>query len=357
MRKSFIRFFRSFGQVCKSCLILMLIILNSSVAAAQRSKLIFFDDFNSSCVNSQNWVIPFWVSPNDGTFIGRTQFRCSQDSGLPSSYDSQAEIKLDSYNPTGYSFYGTDLISKRSFLPGKGLVFTIFAKIKTPVSCGIVGGIYLYGQSSPEAVLHDEIDFELLTNNTDKVHTNIYNNEVIGAGHPDSVVVNKPFTDYHMYTIKWLSSGVVWMVDGKTIRVSSRAPAGPMHFNLNLWVPAIEWKDAYDASLQPAIHSSYNQSFSMLVDWVKIDSLVDVATSVADIRNDDITFYPNPAKTEIHFSSPEKLEVAIYSSTGTLLTRKKNVTGVLNISELASGIYILVYERNGLRITRKLVVE
>ena len=74
----------------------------------------FYDGFDGSEVNINNWHIPTWVSPTDGTYIGRTQFRVSQNSTLPSVGESNVAITVQSYNPTGFSFYGTDLISNQS---------------------------------------------------------------------------------------------------------------------------------------------------------------------------------------------------------------------------------------------------
>ena len=103
------------------------------------------------------------------------RFRCTQNSSPPAANDSNAIITVETYNPTGFSFYGTDLISNQSFPLGKGIHITVRAKMDTSTR-GIVGGIFLYALKAGSTTLHDEIDFELLTNRTDGVQTNIYSN-------------------------------------------------------------------------------------------------------------------------------------------------------------------------------------
>jgi len=236
---------------------------------------LLYDDFIGNIVSSNNWHIPTWVSPNDGTFIGRTQFRCTQNSSLPSAKNSNAIITVETYNPTGFSFYGTDLISNQAVSLTTGIHITIRAKMDTSTR-GIVGGIFLYALKPGSSTLHDEIDFELITNLPNGVQTNIYNNEQLGVGHPEFVTYSSgTIIDYHTYEIKWLPNKVSWFVDGNLVRTDiSNVPTGPMHFHFNLWVPGKEWSEAYSASLQPTASESSNQIFSMYVDYIRIQSFI-----------------------------------------------------------------------------------
>lgn len=251
----------------------------SKSAIAQYTKTIFNDDFNGSSINNSLWYIPTWKGPTDGTYVGRTQFRCSQNAKLPAVVNGNAVINLETYNPTGFSLYGTDLISKKIFNRGAGLIFTIKAKMQAPMVGGIVGGIFTY-ENLPSG-RHDEIDFELVTNQLDYVHNNVYSNQPLGVGTPDSSKVIAPITDYHTYVIKWLPTSVEWYVDGQLVRKSTKlVPANGMHLHLNMWAPAAEWKSAYNAGLQPTNSAANNKIFSMLVESVKVDSLTnDVALS------------------------------------------------------------------------------
>jgi len=153
-----------------------------TVTVSLNPSIILFDDFLGTIVNASNWHIPTWVSPTDGTYVGQTQFRCSQNASLPATSNSNAIIALDTYNPTGASFYGTDLISNQLFTLAQGLTITVRAKMDASIPAGIVGGIFLYAPpASASDTLHDEIDFELLSSDPYNVHINIYGNEPLGA--------------------------------------------------------------------------------------------------------------------------------------------------------------------------------
>jgi len=270
-------------------LIVSFIFAFHDVKAQQLTTRILTDDLAGDQMGQLWWYIPTWMSPTDGTFFGRTQVRTSQNSGLPRVINGLAKIIVDSYNPTGFSFYGTDAITKRAFVPGKGLIFTVRARMSTPYSKGVVGGIYLYGKSIANSTMHDEIDYELLTNNPRRAHNNLYYNEVLGTGHPDSSLFagSTTIADWHVYTIEWLPNSVTWKVDGVVVRTSSSSPQGPMNFNLNMWVPAAEWSDAYSATIQPTSDPAANLTNTMDVDYVTVDSLVDVipASNDAALKN------------------------------------------------------------------------
>jgi len=250
---------------------------------------LFHDDFLGSIVNAFNWRIPTWVSPTDGTFYGQTQQRCSQNATLPAAADSNAIIALDTYNRTGSSFYGTDLISNLPFTAGVRIA--VRAKMNA-MPAGIVGGLFLYAPpANPSTSDHDEIDFELLTTDPANVHTNIYADAPLGYGNPTSHSYDSgSLTDYHTYEIQWLPNQVSWFVDGTIVRTvatdgvdasvvtgnmgassgQSPIPAGPMYLHLNIWVPDSSFTAAYNPGLHWTTSASDDQTYSMLVDWVEV---------------------------------------------------------------------------------------
>ena len=327
------------------------------LADAQTTTTIFSDSFDGPTMRADLWQLPRWVSPTDGTYVGRTQFRCSQNAGLPAISNGEAIIILETFNPTGTSFYGTDLISNRTFLLGDGLIFTIRVRYKSPVPRGIVGGLFLYDlvEGGPN---HDEIDFELVSNKLSEVQTNVYDNEPLGAGHPVFHPITGSVTEYHTYVIKWLPGEISWLVDGVTVRTSRNlVPERPVHFHLNVWVPGAEWAEAYDANLQWVTNPALNQAYSMIVDYVKVDSII-LKDPIYDIYREEpkICFYPNPAHDLIYFESDGKFSLDIYNSNGIRVLSKKDITdGNLSISDLAPGIYSLQYRRNGVRKYSKLI--
>ena len=253
------------------CIAIVFLFITPSTTLASN---LLYDDFKGNIVSSTKWHIPTWVSPTDGTFVGQTQFRCTQNSPLPAANDSNAIITVESYNPTGFSFYGTNLISNQLFYLEDGIHITVRAKMNT-LTPGIVGGIFLYALKPGSDTLHDEIDFELLTNLPDKVQTNIYSNEPLGKGNPKFVSYTSGLiTDYHIYEIKWQPNKVSWFIDGNLVRTETKhLPAGPMYFHLNIWVPDSDWEEAYSPNIKPTSSPSLNQIFSMSVDSVNIKAI------------------------------------------------------------------------------------
>ena len=243
-------------------------IFSTAIAA----NVIFDDDFTGSSVSAAHWHIPTWVSPTDGTYVGRTQFRCTQNSGLPSCINSNAIIVVETYNPTGFSFYGTDLISNVAFAPPTTGELVVTARLKTnQIQAGTVFAFFLYAAPTT-GTNHDEIDFELVGNLPNQFNTNIYGNEPLGVGHPQSI----PYTfgtiaDYHVYEIHWNANRVTWVVDGTQVRqvtTQSPIPVGPMYIHLNAWVPDETWSEAYSATITPASSAAADQVWSMSVDSV-----------------------------------------------------------------------------------------
>jgi beta-glucanase (GH16 family) len=235
---------------------------------------LFHDDFNESTLSSNSWHIPIWQSPTDGTFIGRTQFRVTQNSSLPSSASGEARIPIELYNPTGFSFYGTDLISNKTFSPEKEVKVNVRARMNASTK-GVVGGIFLYTLKPGSTTMHDEIDFELLTNHPNEVQTNIYGNEPFGRGHPQFVAYPHGGTmyDHHDYEIRWTESQVSWYIDGVLVRTDTEyVPSGPMYFHLNIWAPGPEWAEAYNSGLQPVTSIRDNVIHWMNIDRVSISS-------------------------------------------------------------------------------------
>lgn len=236
---------------------------------------LFGDNFTGSVVDSSKWSIPTWVSSNDGTYVGQTQFRCSQNASLPAILDGSAMIALDTYNPTGASFYGTDLISDELFYLEQGISVTVRARMDESMPAGVVCGIFLYAKPKSTAnTLHDEIDFELLSNDPYKVSTNIYGNESLGIGHPAAFEYNYgSATDFHDYTIDWLPGRVSWYVDDVLIRTvtnQSPIPVGPMYLHLNVWVPGSDFSTAYNPNLHWTNSASSNQTYYLIVDSVTV---------------------------------------------------------------------------------------
>jgi hypothetical protein len=225
--------------------------------AARAGEVLFHDEFGGPAMSAALWHIPTWM-PNGATFAGRTQFRVAQSSGLPGVALGHAMLGLQSYNPTGFSFLGDELISNQQFALGTGLDISYRARMSAARKCGVVGGLFVYGLKP--GALHDEIDFELITNLPDQVQTNIYGNEALGVGRP--LLVGLPsgtIGDEHEYEIRWTAATVTWLVDGKSVRsVAGGVPTGPADIYLNIWATSADWRAAYCAGIAPVRSISDN---------------------------------------------------------------------------------------------------
>jgi hypothetical protein len=97
------------------CTFVVSVSLALSLPVASVAETLLDNAFPGTAVRASTWHIPFWFSTTDGTLVGKTQFRVSQNSQLPTIVAVNATITLETYNPTGNSFYGTDLISNQTF--------------------------------------------------------------------------------------------------------------------------------------------------------------------------------------------------------------------------------------------------
>jgi hypothetical protein len=241
------------------------------------AQVLLNDDFSGSALNGADFYVPQF-DPNGSTFLGQTQLQVAPF--VPPVSDDALHLPLDTYNPTartpGDSFYGSEIISRKSFNVGQGLVVDVKARVSATAPPGIVSAPFLY--SSPDATgNHDEIDFEFLTNSISQVQTNVYANQPLGAGSPASTALpgGGDLTQYHTYEIKWLPQEVQWSVDGQVIRTEAdTVPAGPMSLYLNTYVPGSDWTAAYNPSLHPVSKPADNQAYNFDVAAVTVTQLL-----------------------------------------------------------------------------------
>jgi hypothetical protein len=253
---------------------LILALLYNSYAFAETQ---FFEDFNGGAVDESIWAYP----TGDASFNGRTQMRL----GYPSVSNGLLHLQFDTYNPTanpvGKSFYGSEILLRRTIKRGTGLIAEIRARMVTPVK-GLVGGAFLYKYFSATQN-HSEIDFELLSNMPNQVQTNIYANEPLGIGHPELAGIPQfDMTQFNNYRVEWGLDRVRWFVNNQLVRENSTlVPKEPLALHLNFYAPECNWAIACDANLVPASNPESNKTYVFDIDWVRVifnASLKTVAT-------------------------------------------------------------------------------
>jgi hypothetical protein len=132
-------------------LFLKALAIQSAIAAngpTSEIQTLFADDF-SAPLSPNDWDYNHFSPVNNPSFYGRTQ----QRQNLPPVSGGQLHLQLDTFNPTGFSFYGSEAITRQTFAPtdGGGIAFEVSARITTPVA-GIVGGIFGYNFNTATGV-------------------------------------------------------------------------------------------------------------------------------------------------------------------------------------------------------------
>ncbi|MGE3507937.1 MAG: family 16 glycosylhydrolase [Vicinamibacterales bacterium] len=234
------------------------------------ARVLFRDDFDGSSLNANSWLMP----EGAGTFLGRTQLRPPSEALQVGN--GALRLRLDTYNPTaltpGDSFWGSEIVTRQTFPRGSGLAVTARMRVPTSMPGGLVAALFTYALRG--GATRDEIDFELLTNAPSAVLTNVFNAQGFSvAGRPLSVagVMAGQFNEFEMH---WLPDRLRWIVNGQLAReVLDGVPDTPMTIRLNIWAPATDFADAFNATLRPASTSSANQTFNCEVDYVEIRAL------------------------------------------------------------------------------------
>ena len=232
-------------------------------------RVLLRDDFDGSSLDANTWLLP----EGAGTFLGRTQLRPPSETLQVG--DGLLRLRVDTYNPTaltpGDSFWGSEVVTRQIFVRGNGLAFKVRMRVPASVPGGLVAALFGYAL---RGAARDEIDFELLTNTPSRALTNVFNNEGFSvAGRPLSVggLMAGQFNEFEIH---WLPDRLRWLVNGQITReVLDGVPESPMTIRLNMWAPAADFADAFNATLRPAATAGANQTFICEVDYVEIRAL------------------------------------------------------------------------------------
>ncbi len=260
------------------------------------SAVLFRDDFSGTQVSAANWDFNQWVAgPNNPSYLGQTQMRQE----LPAAENGVARIRLDTFNPPPGgpdSYYGSEAITKQAWdVSSGGLGFEGKFRLEGSQG-GMIAGFFTYEQFPPGARRepHDEIDFEIITSQMQKISTNVFQHQETGT--PHSYAVDGGLGIDHVYRFEWLPSVVRWFVDGRLIREEvENVPTRPQQLHLNLWgAPQAggpnggPWgpnpgdpggPNITDPTLLIAKTSGQNKSYYFNVDYVQVERL---ATQLGD---------------------------------------------------------------------------
>jgi hypothetical protein len=240
--------------------------------------LIFSEDF-SGPLSSAKW------KPNvgAGSFLGDTQQRPT----LPVVVNGHAVLQLDTYNPTGLSYFGSEMISVPTFdVNTQGPLIFQATLTYEQAQKGMIGGFFTLGQGATGTSGHDEIDIELMSKYSTQFQTNVYHQAQYDSGNAISYSPDG-FSQQveHVYKFEWLPNGVVkWYVDDVAYRTviattptpNSGLPGGPgtpdqpenLHFNI--WVGYPDWPVSDPSMPLPTSNAGQNATFKLDVSAVSV---------------------------------------------------------------------------------------
>jgi hypothetical protein len=266
---------------------LMILLLGAASPAAAGVDVLLRDDFNGTSLDATKWFVP--VGP--GTFFGRTQIR--PPSEVLAVANGVIRLQLDTHNPTaqvpGDSFWGSEIDTLDSYAVASGLSFVARTRFVPGVPGGLVGSVFSF-VFLPAIPGHDEIDFELLSNDVvaaeERVLTNVFDNDDFSqpGDKAFAVVAGLDLTEFHDYEIRWYADRVEWFVDSLLVRTEiDTVPDDPQNIRLNFWAPDLFFTEAYDATLVPVASAEDNDVYYYEVDFVEIRRLSENVPAIGPI--------------------------------------------------------------------------
>ncbi len=257
-------------------------LLGSHLLIAQT---LLVDEFDGTgLVNQSVWRLPFL---DDGAFFGRTEVKTDRAIHYPTMQNGTIELQLDTFRDNGFGqstglFHGASLQTKRNFVVAGGLRYEVRSRLLEPIG-GLDGGAFLFDvqRINPQGLLvRDEIDFELLSNSTNVVLTNFWDEGTFtgpdGGGTPLFVTPGPGFdiTEFQVYRLDWFPDRMEWYVNETLVRVrETNIPDDPMNFRMNLWAPDSNFPAGFNEALQPANSAAENETYVHEVDRVEICQL------------------------------------------------------------------------------------
>ena len=193
-------------------------------------------------------------------------------------------LTVESYNPSGFSWWGKHIVSHRDFQPTATHAVEVTFRMRVMGdSAGVVHSGYLYGCRDPAAcaAVHDEIDIEIIQGR-DGVPTlvlNAYADEPLGLGRPTHLTpAGWAPADFNTYKIVWSRTEIAfWLND--SLLATYRAPEfpvpqGPMRFNAISWVPTEEtYNRAFSPLRKPSADPAANQTFTAELNAVTVRAI------------------------------------------------------------------------------------
>ncbi len=162
-------------------------------------------------------------------------------------------------------------------------------------------------------------------------------------------------SEFHLYSLEWTPEQMIFKVDGVEHYTYS-----PSNQNAATWPFDAPQYFLLNVAILPNISDSFDES-TLEIDYIRV--FQDPALSVDDFTVENSTeLYPNPVIDTLSVRVPAAFvgaKATIYSLTGQELynTTIQNETTAIDVAGFAKGVYILRLEKEGQRVTRKVVKQ
>ncbi len=319
--------------------------------------LVWSDEFNGTgAVDTNKWyhqTRPIingqdWANSEIQHYTDRTD----------NSYVSNGTLKIlakkETYSNLGVTknYTSARLNSKFAFTYGK-----IEIKAKMPFGVGTFPALWMLGQNITEtggywASTHGttawpdcgEIDIiEHWGSNQDFVQSALHNRSSFGGTvNKGGRAISNASTEFHVYSLEWSSTKMVFKVDGV-----EHYRYNPDPKNTQNWPYNAPQYLLFNVAILPNIASGFTES-AMEIDYVRVyqESIL----SVAELDNlPKITLYPNPVKERITIKTSNNsrgFRATIYSILGVKIKSftQNELEKTYDFSNYKSGTYILKVE-------------
>jgi len=159
--------------------------------------------------------------------------------------------------------------------------------------------------------------------------------------------------NFHVYSVNWSPNQITFLVDGvgyytynPSVKNSSTWP-----FDLDQYILL----NIAMGGIAGTIDASFTQS-PMVIDYVRVYQNNQLNTEI--VNTNKFIIFPNPASSTIYIQSSLNInQVELYNVFGKLILKEVKSTKVLNMGNLAPGLYLLYIYSGNTKAVKKILVN
>jgi len=149
-------------------------------------------------------------------------------------------------------------------------------------------------------------------------------------------------TEFHTYTLVWTPDKMDFSFDGYVFYTYEPSPK-----DMNNWPYVADQYILLNVAMQEPIDPNFVES-PMIIDYIRVYQ-EGTSTGFNDIHDDQIAFYPNPAKDQLHIRVNEEMigaRATLYSAVGQRLESfvQNSTTHRIDLAQYPAGAYFINFE-------------